>query len=102
MRYDEPKPKDSLFHRKSNNEVAIGIRPDQLLVYAATAEAFHSRGLVKTWRLSSSRHRDDGSAVVFAWLNRLAPNPRAGLWLGLDVRRMKHISDSLRYCPKYV
>jgi len=32
------------FHRKSNNEVAIGIRPDQLLVYAATAEAFHRYG----------------------------------------------------------
>lgn len=32
------------FHRKSNNEVAVGVRPDQLLAYAANAEAFHRYG----------------------------------------------------------
>jgi putative restriction endonuclease len=32
------------FHRKSNNEVAVGVRPDQLLAYASNAEAFHRYG----------------------------------------------------------
>jgi putative restriction endonuclease len=32
------------FHRKSNDEVAVGIRPDQLLPYASNAEAFHRYG----------------------------------------------------------
>ena len=32
------------FHRKSNNEIAVGVRPDQLLAYAWNAEAFHRYG----------------------------------------------------------
>lgn len=32
------------FHRKSNNEIAIGIRPDQLMNYALNAEDLHKSG----------------------------------------------------------
>lgn len=32
------------FHRKSNNEVAVGIRPDHLLTYAVNAASFHRYG----------------------------------------------------------
>lgn len=32
------------FHRKSNEEIALGIRPDQLVAYALNAEAFHRYG----------------------------------------------------------
>jgi putative restriction endonuclease len=32
------------FHRKSNDEVAVGIRPDQLMTYAMNADAFHRFG----------------------------------------------------------
>lgn len=32
------------FHRKSNNEVAIAVRPDQLMAYARTARALHRGG----------------------------------------------------------
>lgn len=33
-----------IFHRKSNDEVAVGIRPDQLMTYALNAAAFHQFG----------------------------------------------------------
>lgn len=32
------------FHRKTNDEIAVGVRPDQLLTYAMNAEAFHRYG----------------------------------------------------------
>jgi putative restriction endonuclease len=32
------------FHRKSNDEVAVGMRPDQLMTYAMNADAFHRFG----------------------------------------------------------
>ncbi len=32
------------FHRKSNNEIAIGIRPDELMTYALNAELLHKYG----------------------------------------------------------
>lgn len=32
------------FHRKTNDEIAVGIRPDQLLTYATNADAFHRYG----------------------------------------------------------
>jgi putative restriction endonuclease len=32
------------FHRKSNDEIAIGIRPDQLMTYALNAESLHRYG----------------------------------------------------------
>jgi putative restriction endonuclease len=32
------------FHRKSNNEIAVAVRPDQLLAYARNAEALHRGG----------------------------------------------------------
>src|SRR2546425_2387628 len=32
------------FHRKSNDEIAVGIRPDQLLSYALNAESLHRYG----------------------------------------------------------
>jgi putative restriction endonuclease len=32
------------FHRKSNDEIALGVRPDQLLHYALNATAFHRYG----------------------------------------------------------
>jgi putative restriction endonuclease len=33
-----------LFHRKTNDEIAVGIRPDQLLHYALNATEFHTYG----------------------------------------------------------
>ena len=35
------------FHQKSNNEIAVGIRPDQFVSYALNAEAFHRYGKEK-------------------------------------------------------
>ena len=32
------------FHRKSNDEIAVGIRPDQLMNYASNAESLHRYG----------------------------------------------------------
>lgn len=32
------------FHRKSNDEVAVGVRPDQCMTYAMNADAFHRFG----------------------------------------------------------
>lgn len=36
------------FHRKSNDEIAVGIRPDQLMNYALNAESLHRYGKERT------------------------------------------------------
>jgi putative restriction endonuclease len=59
------------FHRKSNDEVAVGMRPDQLMTYAMNADAFHRFGkeakIVNLLGLTTFRRQ-----VLFAYGNRCA------------------------------
>src|SRR3989338_2323082 len=49
------------FDRKDNNEIAVAIRPDQLLTYAYTAEHLHQYG------------RDAGTFTLLQKASSLAP-----------------------------
>jgi len=65
------------FHRKSNNEIAVAVRPDQLLAYARNAEALHRGG----------RHR--ATFRVLSRVSSLQPVSKAALEaLGAKRRRL--------------